>query len=232
MALTCGWLLYDADRQADARALYHDALSAAQLTGNQALAVNSLNHLSHQATLLGLPRDAVAYARAATTAAGPRASDPLTAILAAREARGHAALHDRTAMENALTRAHQALDNDGQDPHPWLGRLDEVELAGQRGACYADLGDHAVASRALQMPYDRRGHATHVRSRSHSWLRYSEALARQGHVDHACETISHVLPTVADLASARVIQRLHTVRACLKPLRGHRSCSRARQSAP
>jgi transcriptional regulator with XRE-family HTH domain len=214
LALTTAWLAYDADDQLLARSLYLDARNVAELTGNRNLAVDALNHLSHQATILNRPRDAIRYAHRATTLAHGWASPRLTALLALREARGHAASHDHTGTEHSLTRALTAFDTDHDtpDPYPWMGTLDPSEIAGQQGICRAELGNPTAAETALATVYAQRHQATHPRSRAHYWLRYAESLAAQNKIDHACDVAASTIPTIARIDSKRLRHRLHTLR--------------------
>lgn len=215
LALTVAWLANDADDQVTARTLYLEARDVGQREGNRQLAVDALNHLSHQATILGNPRDAITYAREATAMSATWAGPGLRALLALREARGHAAdrtRHDTDAANSCLSRAAAAFEQHQAGPpddYPWMGSLDVSELAGQRGTCYADLGDAAAAQSALAEVYVQRHDAAHPRSRSHYWLRYAQALATQRKVDQACDVVATSAPIIARINSQRVRARLH-----------------------
>jgi transcriptional regulator with XRE-family HTH domain/tetratricopeptide (TPR) repeat protein len=217
LALTVAWLANDADDQVSARTLYLEASDVGQREGNRHLAVDALNHLSHQATILHNPRDAIAYAREATAISADWASPGLTALLALREARGHAAdptARDTEAVNACLARAMNAFEKHQQappDPYPWMGALDTSELTGQRGTCYADLGDVAAAETAFAAVYNQRHDAAHPRSRSHYWLRYGQALATQNKIDHACDVAATTVPTIAHIKSERVHRRLRNL---------------------
>jgi transcriptional regulator with XRE-family HTH domain len=216
LALTVAWLSYDAGDQVTARTLYLEASDVGQRYGYRQLAVDALNHLSHQATILGNARNAIDYARDAIAMSRDWASPRLTALLALREARGHAAAapRDTNTVQACLTRAVTAFDREDPglpDPYPWMGALDPTELAGQRGICLADLGNPAAAEAAFAAVYGRRHEPTHPRSRAHYWLRYATALTQQGKIDHACHVTTTIAPTIAKIHSGRVRGRLHSL---------------------
>lgn len=209
LSICLGWLVFDAGRHADASHLYTEALAIARLARDPLLEMHAFSSMSHQATALGQTRRAVACARAAQEVGNGRMTPRVQSLLALREARASAAAGDRSAFEDCRRRAAAAFQRGprADDPH-WIGFLDEADLAGHLGRCYADLQDEAEADRLLRTPFGGIWDPSQQRNRAAWSLLLARVLLRQRKLDEACDVGSQVLDVVVGLDSRRIFQQV------------------------
>lgn len=142
VAQLLGWSAYDAGRHGVAMRYFTQGLRLAREAGDHLLGGRMLSSLSHQANYLGRFNDAVTFARAAQSATFGHATNTITALFLAHEARGLASLRDKRATSATLHRAEAAFE--GRDPSKdpeWSAYFDRLELAGEASHCFRDLGD-------------------------------------------------------------------------------------------
>ena len=146
-----GWFCYDAGLQAEARYHFSEALNTANFTGDDALASRTLSNMARQAVDLNKGREAVRFARLAQAHAKEWAAPSrVTALLAIREAQGHARVGDQLSCEASIRRAWQEWERgpDERDPD-WATFLNEAELVCLEGMCLLDLGQSDRAQKLL-----------------------------------------------------------------------------------
>jgi hypothetical protein len=225
LTTSLGWYGYDAGRQAEARICLSEGLNAAMLRGDAALATRTLTILARQAIDLGAPREAVRFARSAHQRAlawrsRPRAKAPprVMALVAIREAHGHAAGGDGPAFESAVARAWTAFARGTTDDDPsWVAFLNEAELTCLEGMARADARQHDRAVRLLERA-GRIQSARFARNRGMSLVRLADATLACGRVDHAVAAAQETLNLVdLGLSSARVLRRLTSLARDLAP---------------
>jgi hypothetical protein len=184
-----GWMAYDEERHGLAQRYLIQALRLAKTANDQALSAEILAAMSHQATYVGRPSEAVDLARAAQMAARQAGLATLESECHVVEAHGHAARDDAADCAKALLAAESAFAVD-DDPPPWLGYFDEAYLAAKIAHCFRELRDddrtRRYASESLQMNdgYER-GRAfnlcvlatSHVRSDPQEAVRVGEQAA-------------------------------------------------------
>jgi transcriptional regulator with XRE-family HTH domain len=201
-SVLAGWLAQDAGDTESATRFYSDVMAAAHLANDPLLAAHACANLAHLTSKGDQPARAVQCAQAGQRAAvegrgGPR----LRALLAAREATGHAEMGDVAAATASAQRALKAFDStQGRDP-AWVSFLSDVELAGILGNVYSQLGQHKTAvahfTQAAQM-HGRPRNAT-------SWrLALAQGYVAAGDPGRAADLGLQILPDVLSLSSSRI----------------------------
>ncbi|PSK99771.1 hypothetical protein CLV30_11774 [Haloactinopolyspora alba] len=149
-----GWMAYDQEEHGLAQRYLIQALRLARTGGNAGLGAEILAAMSHQATYVGRPGDAVDLARAAQIGARKAGLAALESECHVVEAHGHAALDDASACSSSLTHAERAFDRSDASPD-WLAYYDEAYLSAKIAHCFRDLGDDdrtaTYAERSLDM---------------------------------------------------------------------------------
>lgn len=153
LAHCVGWLAYDADNQTLARKLYYDARLLADQSGDDGLAMRTMQQISQQSAHLarngnlGSAREAVRFSERATELARRDPSAQLHALLAAREANAHAAAGNSQGFTAAIARAWREMDRGFADDGPvWLRFVNSSEIAGLEAIGRLDLGDFDAAA--------------------------------------------------------------------------------------
>lgn len=155
LAVCVGWLAYDGDDHVLARELYSEARLLADQSGDDGLAIRSMEKMSYQSAAYfarreGRPGSAREAVRLGERGAELARHDPcpqLHALLAAREATAHAAAGDRQGFTVAIGRAWRQVDRGfTDDPPVWLRFVNSSEIGVQeaRGRMY--LGDSEASS--------------------------------------------------------------------------------------
>ena len=140
-----GWMAHDAGRDASAQRHFGRALALVQVGDDHQLSAHILGSMSHLASYLGTPDEAIALARQGRAAlhAGP-VNPALEARMFALEARGVAGKDPADPAECArlLLRAEQALEDTPAAPaSTWVSHFDEGSLASETTRCLRQLGD-------------------------------------------------------------------------------------------
>jgi transcriptional regulator with XRE-family HTH domain len=215
--ILAGWLAFDAFRHDVARGYYAEAVTAAQVAGDELVTAHVFANMSMQALQRDRPREAVMLAQTAQRCAARRGGPRLRALAAMREARGWARLGDRGAAEATIGRAVDAFEGPqcGCDP-AWVAFFDEAEVAGAAGHCYVELG--ACRTGLARLRESARGDDG-LRSRNRaSWsLALADGLARCGDVAQACSVAGGTLTLLGELSSVRVRRQLRDVAARVAP---------------
>jgi transcriptional regulator with XRE-family HTH domain len=214
-SVLAGWLAQDAGDTEAATRFYSDVMAAAHLANDPLLAAHACANLAFLTSKAGQPARAVQCAQAGQRAAlEGRAGPRLRALLAAREATGHAEMGDAAAATNSAGRALKAFDsNQGRDPS-WALFLSEIELAGILGNVYSQLGQHSTAllhfTQAAQMN-GRPRNAT-------SWrLALAQGYVAADDPGQAADLGSQILPDVLTLSSSRIRSQALALSRSLTP---------------
>ena len=219
-----GWMAHDSGRDTTARRHFGRALALVQVGGDAQLNAHVLGSMSHLASHLGQPDEAIGFARQGRNVllAGPR-HPGLEARLLALEARGVAAKGKSSPADCAqlLLRAEGMLDNSPDEPvSPWVSHFDGGSLASETVRCMRQLGDLAQArSQAERVISMRPSHRT--RSRAFGQLALASVLIAQDQPDEACDVAADALGATRSLGSYLVITHLVQVHDQLQPYRGN-----------
>jgi hypothetical protein len=218
-----GWFCYDAGLQAEARCYFSEALNTANFTGDDALACRTLGNMARQAVDLNKGREAVRFARLAQAHAKEWAAPPrVTALLAVREAQGHARLGDRFSCEASVRRAWQEWErgHDERDPD-WTTFLNEAELMCLEGMCRLDLGQSDRAQKLLARS-EKLQDTVHSRNRGICLGRLSVAALENRDLSHSVDAAAKSLHLIkGGMSSTRAVKQLKIAQDGLAP--HHRS---------
>ncbi len=198
-----GWLLFDAERHDEARAVNAEALELAHIAGDTSMQWFILTNQALASVHTGRDREALRI----STRMSDRAELPgrVRALFDVRAARALASLGDETEALWVFDRARSAFTDGttGRDP-VWSWWFDERELAGHEGMVYASLGNHAKALPRLATAVERSEGREHFR-----WALYIHranllrACLRAGSWAEAERVAADVASMVGEIASAR-----------------------------
>ena len=217
-----GWMAHDAGRDATAKQHFGRSLALVQVGGDHQLSAHVLGSMSHLASHLDQPDEAIELARQGQAVLRTGSAHPgLEARLLALEARGFAGQdnEDPDKCVKLLLRAEKALeDTPAEPPSPWVSHFDEGSLASEAARCMRQLGDLDEARRqAERIVTLRPSHRT--RSRAFGQLALITVLIAQGKPDEACDIAYDVLTATQSLGSFLVIGQLVELRQALQPHR-------------
>lgn len=214
-----GWMAHDAGRDEVAQQHFGRALDLVRVGGDRQLGAHVLGSMSHLASHLGKPDEAIRLARKGRDVLrdyGARQPD-LEARLLAMEARGTSQLRMETECTRLLTKAEKTLDKTPDEPlSPWVSRFDEGSLASETARCMRELGDLAEAERQAQLILERRP-GSRTRSRAFGQLTLVSVLVSRGGLHEACAVAQEVLDATQSLGSYLVIAQLFDLKQLLLP---------------
>jgi len=218
-----GWMAHDAGRDKTAKQHFGRSLALVQVGGDHQLSAHVLGSMSHLASHLDQPDEAIELARQGQAVLRTGSANPsLESRLLALEARGFAGQDNKNAGKcvELLLRAEKALDDAPDEPaSPWVSHFDEGSLASEAARCMRQLGDLDEARRqAERIVILRPSHRT--RSRAFGQLALITVLVAQGKPDEACHIAYDVLAATQSLGSFLVIGQLLELKQRLQP---HRS---------
>ncbi len=202
-----GWSAYDAGRHGMAQRYYTQGLRLAAEAEDPVLGGRVLSSLSHQANYLGRYDEALQFARAAQASGKGRATDSVTAMFLAMEARALASSGDAAACARVLNLAEQAFARRDplQDPL-WISYFDEFELAGEAAHCFRELGrpreTQAFAVKAIDPV------ATPARTRGFISMVHAAGALSEGNLDEALTHATSAAALTGALQSSRHLRYL------------------------
>ncbi|OEU87261.1 transcriptional regulator [Streptomyces abyssalis] len=223
LAISVGWLAHDSERFDDARSHYAEALATARVATDPALEAHAFCNTAFLARDAGRPREAVRAAQAGQQAAKHLGSARLLSLLSMREAGGWAGLGDRTACQEALSRARALFERGPSDPDPaWMSFFGDAELAGLEAQCWSALHEleraaaHARRAVALQNPH-------FVRNRALFTAELAGDLAALKRPEEAAKAGGEALALLGPVQSSRIRGMLGTAARRLRPYAGERA---------
>ncbi|MET8828493.1 hypothetical protein ABZX40_22675 [Streptomyces sp. NPDC004610] len=218
LSIAAGWLSYDSGRAADARSLYGEALAAARIADDRGLEAHAFGCLSLLAKASGRPREAIASAQGAQSAARTTGSARMLSLFAMREAGGWALLGDRSAADDAVVRAHRLYAKGPAEADPdWLEFYTPAELAGLEALARANLGQHDRAAAGAEQAVLLHGDQfTRNRSLYQADVAIQHALRDRAEPEAAAEAARSVLTYLPEVRSDRLLQQLHNVESAMQ----------------
>lgn len=209
-----GWLSFDSGHHDVARRWWLETLHLADLAGAPELRVTALASMALQAgrspnggrevlALVGAARGAAEGTRPATAA--------LHSLLAAREAVGHAHLHDAAAARRCLAAA-WALLGDGMDEDrpDWLAFWGPVDLACHEARAELALRDGQRAETAARRAVESVDSDAYPQNHELCAAQLGGVLARRGKLDEAVHVVGAALHKHAPFGSRRIVEELAT----------------------
>lgn len=219
VAQLLGWSAYDAGRHGVAMRYFTQGLKLAREADDHMLGARMLSSLSHQANYLGRFSDAVSFARAAQTATFGRATNTVTAMFLAMEARALASLGDRSGTAAALNRAERAFEtrDPAVDPE-WIRYFDGLELAGEASHCFRDLGDGGQVKYFTELAIDPV--LTPPRTRAFIQMVSAAGSLANGEPHEALTLATEAIDLAEGLQSARYLRYLKDFHRSLSEIKG------------
>lgn len=224
----CAWLYYDADDQGNARRYWGEALTTATMLRDDSLEILVLASLSMQAIHENRARDGYDLARAAQERAARFGSPALMSLIAAREARALALMHDDKAASKRLADSMRLVERpDRGRPAPeWAAFHGRAELDYAQGLLYTEIGHHKAAVQFLRAALAHQDR-TYGRNRALYRITLARGLIQAGEVDEGAAHALGSLEHLEEVESGRVMRRLVEVRDRLATVDG----TSARQAA-
>ncbi|MGW3471557.1 hypothetical protein ACWDKQ_24565 [Saccharopolyspora sp. NPDC000995] len=198
-----GWLLFDAERHDEARAVNAEALNLAHIAGDASMEWFILTNQALASVHNGRDREVLRISQ--------RMSDRdelpgrVRALFDVRAARALASLGDEHEALHVFDRARSAFADGTTNRDPvWSWWFDEREFAGHEGMVYAALGNHEKALPRLAAAVERSEGREHFR-----WALYIHranllrAYLRAGTWSEAERVAADIAPMVGEVASAR-----------------------------
>jgi transcriptional regulator with XRE-family HTH domain len=218
MTEMAGWMAHDAGRDRSAGAHFKQSLTLATVSGDRQLAAHVYGSLSHLASHIGRPDEAITFAqRGLAMMDGMSTNQAVQARLYAMEARGRAAQRHADASIRLLGQAEQAMARSSAiEPSPWVAHFDAGSLASETARCMRNIGDWAEAQRQAEQIMTLRP-SSRTRSRAFGQLALVTALISREEVEEACALAGDVVETTNSLASSLVAQQLAIVQRMLLP---------------
>ncbi|MGW4125660.1 hypothetical protein [Nocardia sp. NPDC004711] len=210
-----GWAAYDQEDHGLAQRYLIQALRLARAASDTPLSAEIMAAMSHQATYVGRPGDAVDLARAAQIAARGAGLAALESECHMVEAHGHAARQDATSCTSALNAAERAFDRAQPGEQPvWLAYFDRSYLSAKTAHCFRELGDNTrtahFAEQSLEMSVG------YQRGRAFNLSLLASALV-SADPREAVRVGQGALSIASDLASQRSLSYLRDLRYRLRP---------------
>lgn len=213
LAKIAGSMAFDAGNHGAAQRDYVMAARLAKAGGNMSFGAVALAALARQSFDLGNAGDGLEIVAVAQRGSNGTATPALRAMLATREAWGHAQRGEVYAFQRAADTAEQAhADVDLTGEPRWLHGLDRAELAGVIGARYRDLArfDRRYARQAVT--YIGRAlslrHPSRVRNRAFDLVSLARVHLVTGEHEKAVATVRDALPLVDDQRPGRLVRKL------------------------
>lgn len=218
-----GWTHFDSRKFEAARRYFKKAAKMAGEIEDWSFMANVLACMSLQATYENKANDAVALVGEAKDLSRATATPRVRAMLAMREAFGHAVLGDSSATHRALAEAHTTFEEATDDDHDpaWARYFDETKLIVDTGIARSQLGEHRPAATLIETALQREDEqSTRVRAFHELWLANTRLQA--GELVEACKIAATACRTAGHLDSMRVTEHIDAFRTSVLPHQGER----------
>jgi hypothetical protein len=192
---------------------YLTAVRLAKAGGHTSYAAVAVASLARQSFELGAADDGLEVVLMAQRATGDNATPALRALLATREAWGHAQRGSVYAFQRAVDTAEQAHVDIGLGNEPrWLCSLDDAELAGTIGGRYRELARHDRRQARHAAEYLGRAlvlrHPARVRLRAFDLVSLARVHLLSDEPEQAAATVRTALPFLDPQRPGRLARKL------------------------
>lgn len=213
LAKIAGSMAFDAGLHPVAQLHYVTAVRMAKAGGHNSFGAVTLAAIARQSFDLDAARDGLEVVALAQQGTRHTATPALRAMLATRQAWGHAQRGEVHAFERAVGDAEQAHADVAPDAEPrWLHGLDDAELAGVIGARYRDLARHDRRHARRAVTYTGRALAmrdpSRVRNRAFDLVSLARVHLLTGEHDQAVATVRQALPLLDARRPGRLARKL------------------------
>lgn len=216
LAQLAGWQAYDLEMHGLAQRYLIQALTLARFAGDEGLGGEILAAMSHQATYVAQPNQAIDMAQAAHLAGRRAGLLLLQTESIVIEAHGHALRKDTASCSHALRRAETIFSQATECDQPtWLTYFDEAYFAAKIAHCFYTLGQgqqtERYALRSLQM------NPRYIRGKAFNTALLALAYAQQGELDPACAQGRAAVALTSTLDSVRAVSYIRKLLHELAP---------------
>ena len=215
-----GWMAIDDDRPALGQRYLIQALRLAQESGDAALGAGVLVGMSHQALMLGYPREARQLAITGRHGLA-KAYDPVRASgLWAAEAQAHAALGDTAAAVHAVVESERAFEN--IDTRATDGRtrfVDNAHLSGLWAEVFVELRRPVEAARFARRSISAAADQNRARREVLSQVALARAGVARNDLDTALRAAHRAVDLSSTVQSSRCLTALRDLRFHISPYR-------------
>ncbi len=213
LAKISGSMGFDAGHYPSAADHYVMAARLAKAGGNTSFGAVALAALARQLFDLGRPADGLEVVALAQRGTAHNGTPALSAMLATRQAWGHAQRGEAYAFERAVDVAETAHNDADPEREPrWLSGLDSAELAGVIGARYRDLARHDSRHAHNAIIYIRRAIATRdpgrTRNRALDMISLARAQVLTGDHEQSAASITIAIPLIDQARPGRLARKL------------------------
>lgn len=206
IAEVAGWILFDANRQDEARQAFIESHMLARHAGDKSMTWFAMDMLAMQDINNGLPGEALRIADELLTQ--PKLPQRVALLARVRRARALAQAGDRTRAVAEVGKAKSQLQDsiDARAPH-WTWWVDEMEVTGHEAEVFISLGEPAAAIPFLQRTTES---LTSPISRGALYYGVAEltALATAQAWRDAEHTLTRLAPILQNVTSGRSRMRL------------------------
>ncbi len=197
-----GWMAHDAGQDQIARQHFGQALQYATFAGDLQMRAHVLGSLTHLADHMGLPDEALRFAREGQDIVARVSNPAVKARMLALEARAMASADNSDACAKLLIAAEDALSEvPAEEPSVWVSHFDEASLASETVRSMRQLSQFAPARRSAERIVElRKGR---VRSLAFGLLGLAQILLTkpEPEPEEACAVASQVLDATGSLSS-------------------------------
>jgi transcriptional regulator with XRE-family HTH domain len=214
LAEISGWILFDANRQEEARAAFMESQLLARLAGDRPLEWFALDLLA----MHGVENNRIGQVLALSEEilSRPRIPPRVALLANVRKSRALALAGDRARASDAMARARGALEDsmDERDPE-WAWWVDDEEISGHEGEMFLALCDASAAVAYFQRTNELVDQGGMWGRRALSYRTAELAAFVDAGAWRDCEaTLTRLAPILPDVTSSRTRRRLmRTVRA-------------------
>lgn len=203
------FLAFDGGDHERALTYWHRALRTARLADDDRLETCVAAEMAAQAQWLGRGREVVELTQLGQRLSRGWAPPRLNALLAGREAVGHALRGDAGQAQAALVRSEAELSDAGDDGESWFSPYTEAAFAAMTSKAWLALGAPVAAERAARSAIS---HGQGRRLRALNGCHHARALAAAGELDRARHTLGEAETLAQGVSSARLAADLAAVR--------------------
>jgi hypothetical protein len=213
LAKIAGSMAFDTGAHRVAQGHYTLAVRLAKAAGQDSFAAVALAALARQSYDVGQPSDGLELVQLAQHGARQQTTPGLRAMLATREAWGHALQGRLFAFHRAIGVAEDAFAGHDTAREPrWLVGLDAAELTGTIGARFRDLSHHDTTQARHAVTYIERALTLRGPNRTRNRAMDLVGLARvhllTGEPERGCALVAEAVPLVDRQHPGRLARKL------------------------
>ncbi|MGH3771963.1 MAG: hypothetical protein ACRDRW_11310 [Pseudonocardiaceae bacterium] len=213
-----GWMAIDDGRQALAQRYLLQSLRLAQASGDAKFGAHVLAGMSHQACMLGHPREALQLATAGRHGLTRAYSPACAARLWALQSLAHASLGESREAAHAVAQSELAFERVHRDDEPeWARFIDTAYLTGEWANAFGDIARPVESTRFAHHSATEARHQNRARRGALSHATLARAALTTGNLDQAIHNAHRALDLAITVQSSRCTHAITDLRTRLQP---------------